>query len=106
MKKTAPNADPQWKKTAALPAEKVGERNRRIGNIGSRARSSQGRKGKASNTPSANRNETSPPPQPAALPRTSAQTIPRAAPETSARPGTSIGVSAPKLSSIRVSESG
>jgi hypothetical protein len=106
MKKTAPNADAQWKKIAALPAENGRERNRRIGSIGSRARSSQATNASASSSPSANASRTSGLSQPAGLPRTSPQTIPSAAAVTSASPAASTEVSGPKLSSIHVWASG
>jgi hypothetical protein len=88
-KKTAPNSDANVKKIAALPAENARERKKRIGSIGSRARSSHATKAATSSDPAASAATTSTLPQPAALPRTRPQTRPSAPPVTSARPGTS-----------------
>jgi hypothetical protein len=94
------------KKIAALPAEKARERKRPIGSIGSRARSSHATNAARRTTPAASAATTSKLSQPAALPRTSPHTIPKAAPVTSARPRMSRAVSLPKLSFIRASASG
>jgi hypothetical protein len=91
---------------ATLPAENARERNRRIGSIGSRARSSQATKATARSDPALSAATTSRLPQPAAFPRTRPHTRPNAAPVTSARPRTSRAVSGPKLSSTRASTSG
>ena len=55
MKNTAPNSDALKQKVAALPDEKAGERNNRIGTIGSRALSSQATNATASNACGAHR---------------------------------------------------
>jgi hypothetical protein len=94
------------KKIAALPAEKDRERKKRIGSIGSRARSSHATNATTSSAPAASVPITSGLPQPAELPRTNPQTRPSAPPVTSARPGMSRLVSGPKLSRMRVSTSG
>ncbi len=83
------------KKIAALPAEKARERKKRIGTIGSAARSSQAMNATTRTSPAASDPMISRLPQPAAFPRTSPQTSPKPAPLISARPGMSRPVSPP-----------
>ena len=94
------------KKIAALPAEKARERKSRMGSIGSRARSSRAMNPPTVTRPAARAPTTSRLSQPAAFPRTSAQTIAKAAALISVRPARSRVVSPPKLSSIRLSTNG
>ncbi len=99
-KNTQLNSEANVKKIAALPAEKPRERKKRIGSIGSRARSSHATNAATSSTPAASEATTSTLSQPATLPRTRPQTMPSAPPVTSARPGMSSAVSGPWLSLI------
>ena len=94
------------RKIAALPAEKDRERKKRIGTIGSAARSSRAMNATSSSRPAVSAPMISRLPQPAEFPRTSPQTIAKAAPLISARPGRSRLVSLPKLSSSRLSTNG
>ena len=83
------------KKIAALPAEKARERKKRIGTIGSAARSSQAMNATTSTTPAASAPMISTLPQPAAFPRTSPQTSAKRAALIRPRPGMSRPVSPP-----------
>ena len=94
------------KKIAALPAENARERKKRIGSIGSRARSSQATNAATSSAPPTSEPSTSTLPQPAWFPRTSPQTIPSAPPVTSARPRDVEAGVGPEALRIRVSTSG
>ena len=77
-----------------------------MGTIGARARNSQATKAIASMRPDPSAAVTSRLVQPALFPRISPHTTPRPAPVTSARPGMSSAVPAPKLSRVRPSTSG
>ena len=83
------------KKIAALPAENARERKKRIGTIGSAARSSQAMNAATSTAPATSAPMISTLSQPAELPRTSPQTSPKPAALISARPGMSRPVSPP-----------
>ena len=107
MKNTAQNRPPTAQKIAALPAENARERKKRIGSIGAGARSSPRHEGgQQDDRRRRSVTSTSGLAQPAALPRTSAQTMPSTPPLTSARPGRSSAVSGPWLSGMPASTSG
>ena len=95
MKNIAPVSDAFQRKTAALPAEKPREANRRIGSIGARVRSSQPTNATSNSPPATSVPAASGLAQPAELPRTSPHTRPSAALVTSARPGKSSGARGP-----------
>ena len=82
---------------APFPAEKARERKKRIGSIGSGARNSRAMNAATRSTPAAIAPTTSRVPQPAEFPRTSPQTIPKAAALISPSPGRSRPVSPPAL---------
>ena len=105
-KKTPEKSAPIVKKIAALPAEKARDAKKRIGSIGSRARSSQTTNSATSSAPAPKLATTSKLPQPARLPRTRPQTSPSTPPVTSVSPGMSSAESGPKLSGMRASASG
>ena len=106
MKNTALNSAPNISSVAALPAANAGERNRRIGSIGRRARTSQTTNAIDETTPPASVATTSRLLHPALLPRTRPHTIPSAAAVTSTSPGPSSPARGPKLSSMRPRTSG
>src|SRR5262249_24339533 len=101
MKNNAPSAEAQRKKIPALPAEKARELNRRIGSIGSAARSSHQMKPTVSSAPAVSAETTSVLPHPAGLPRTNPQTSANAAQVLSTRPGRSTAETGPWLSGMR-----
>jgi hypothetical protein len=83
------------KKIAALPAENARERKKRIGTIGSDARSSQAMNAATRTAPAASAPMISRLSQPTEFPRTRPQTSPKAPALISARPGMSRPVSPP-----------
>ena len=77
-KKTPQNSEATAKKIAALPAENARERKKRIGSIGSGARSCHATNAATSSAPPASIPITSRLSHPAMLPRTSPHTSPNA----------------------------